>query len=209
MGESGARMKSMLNTLKNQFFAGLIIFVPLSLTIYFSYLLYVLISSTLHPILVTFIHVPPAFSRPISFAITLLLIWGMGIVASNFAGKRLVSWMDWMIHQIPVFRGFYEAIQKMTEAFFGSNNIYQSAVLVRYPRYETFTIAFVTGSFPGEQFQSTEPHYCVFIPTVPNPTSGILLYVPQSETIPLDLTIEEVAKIIVSHGFVPLNKNKL
>jgi uncharacterized membrane protein len=112
--------------------------------------------------------------------------------------------IDWIVHQVPVFRGLYEAIQKMTEAFFGSKNIYQAAVLVQYPRLGTYTIGFVTSEMPGAVFNVTEPHFCVFIPTVPNPTSGLLLYIPQSQTIPLHMSIEEVFKIIISHGFVPL-----
>ena len=176
------------------------------MTVYFSWLLFLLISATLHPILLhqSIVYLPPAAIRPLSFVLTLLMIWAMGALASNFIGRRLVQWIDWTVHQVPVFRGLYEAIQKMTEAFFGSKNIYQAAVLVQYPRLGTYTIGFVTSEMPGAIFSAAEPHFCVFIPTVPNPTSGILLYIPQSQTIALHMSIEEVVKIIISHGFVPL-----
>jgi len=198
----------MFNKIKRQFFAGLVIFVPLSLTVYFFRLFFLLMSQTLHPVLLHqhVIDLPPAVVRPVSFVLTIFLIWALGVVASNFIGKQFVGWFEAGIRRIPFFRGLYEAIQKVTEAFFGANPIYQSAVLVEYPRRGVYTFGFVTSQISGKVFQSDEPHYCVFIPTVPNPTSGILLYIAQSETIPLALSIEEVAKILVSHGFVPIQE---
>jgi len=198
----------MLSKLKRQFFAGLVIFVPIALTVYFSKLLFLLISGYLHPILVnqSLVALPPAAIRPLSFVLTIVLIWALGALASNFVGQWLVNWINKAVHQVPVFRGLYEAIQKITEAFFGAKNIYQSAVLVQYPRLGTYTIGFITSEMPGSVFSSTEPHYCVFIPTVPNPTSGLLLYIPASQTLHLDISIEDVFKIIISHGFVPLSE---
>lgn len=197
----------MWSKIKTHFFSGLVVFVPISLTLYFCYLLYVLISGLLRPLLTaqSWIVLPTFLVRPISFLLTLVLIWALGFMVSYFAGRRIVQLVEWFIHQIPVFSGFYDAIYKMTEAFFGSKNMYRSAVLVQYPRVGCYTIGFVTSELPGSLFNAAEPFYCVFIPTVPNPTSGILQYVPKSDTIPLTLTIEEVAKVIVSHGFVPLN----
>jgi uncharacterized membrane protein len=196
----------MLTKIKRQFFAGLVIFVPIALTVYFSRLLFLLVSAAMHPLLLhqQIVPIPPIVVRPLAFFLTLFLIWALGVFASNFIGRRLVTWMDWVIHQVPVFRGLYEAIQKITEALFGSKNIYQSAVMVQYPRLGTYTIGFVTSEMPGAVFGQTEPYYCVFIPTVPNPTSGLLLYIPRSQTLALHMSIEEVVKIIVSHGFVPI-----
>lgn len=195
-----------MNRLKRQFFSGLVIFVPLSLTIYFFRLFFLMMSQSLAPALAHQRIVPlhAAIVRPLAFVLTILFIWFLGVTASNFLGKRLVGWLESGIHRIPFFRGLYEAIQKVTEAFFGLNPIYQSAVLVEYPRPGIHTFGFVTSQMPGKAFGSEEVHYCVFIPTVPNPTSGLLLYVPKSQTIPLNITIEEVAKILVSHGFMPI-----
>src|SRR5262249_36411687 len=133
----------------------------------------------------------------------------VGVIASNFVGKRLLSWLESFISRIPFFRGLYEAIQKMTEAFFGPQALYQSVVLVEYPRKGVYTFGFVTSHVSGKVFHASEPHLCVFIPTVPNPTSGVLLYVPQSDTIPLKLSIEEVIKILVSHGIVPIEERSV
>jgi len=197
----------MMAKLKRQFFAGLVIFIPLCLSIYFIRFFFLLISQTLLPLFESqnWIDIPPAYVRPISFVLTLLLIWFLGVVASNFFGKRLVSWFEQGIHKIPFFRGLYEATQKITEAFFGANSIYKAAVLVQYPRQGCYTFGFVTSHISGKVLGHTDiPYLCVFIPTVPNPTSGVLLYIPESETIPLTLGIEEVAKILVSHGYVPI-----
>lgn len=201
----------MLTKLKKQFFAGLVLFVPISLTVYFIRGFFILMSQTLLPVInqQKFIDIPRSAVRPISFVLTLTLIWLMGVVASNFIGQRLVGWLESGIRRIPFFRGLYEAIQKMTEAFFGVNSMYQSAVLVQYPRLGVYTYGFVTSKVAGTFFGSAETHVCVFVPTVPNPTSGILIYVPQSEVISLNISIEEVAKILVSHGIMPIPDNAI
>jgi uncharacterized membrane protein len=196
----------MLNKFKRNFFAGLVIFIPLSLTIYFFHLFFLMMSDFLHPVILNqhWVPLPRASVRPISFCLTIFLIWFLGVVASNFMGKRLVSWFESGIRHIPVFRGMYEAIQKMTEAFFGTESPYKFVVLVEYPRKGLHTYGFVTNRLPGTIFGSKETFLCLFVPTVPNPTSGLLIYVPESETITLQMTIEEAAKILVSHGFVGL-----
>jgi len=196
----------MLNKFKRNFFAGLVIFIPLSLTIYFFHLFFLMMSDFLHPVILNqnLVPLPRASVRPISFCLTIFLIWFLGLVASNFMGKRLVAWFEAGIRHIPVFRGMYEAIQKMTEAFFGTQSPYKFVVLVEYPRKGLHTYGFVTNRLPGTIFGSKETYLCLFVPTVPNPTSGLLIYVPESETITLQMTIEEAAKILVSHGFVGL-----
>lgn len=199
----------MLNKLKRNFFAGLVIFIPLSLTIYCFHLFFLMMSDFLHPLMLhqSWIPLPRASVRPISFCLTIFLIWCLGVVASNFMGKRLVGWLESGIHHIPFFRGMYEAIQKMAEAFFGTQSLYQSVVLVEYPRKGMRTFGFVTNRLPGSVFGSSEKYLCLFVPTVPNPTSGLLVYVPESETITLHMSIEEAVKILVSHGFVTLTEN--
>ncbi len=195
-----------MHSFKRHFFAGLVIFVPLSLTIYVIQLFFLLVSQTLLPILEAqrWIPIHPSQVRVFSFILTILLIWGIGLVASNILGKQVVNWFERGLHRIPVFRGLYEAFQKITEAFFGQMNMYQSAVLVQYPRTGCYSFGFVTSRVAGSIFGSSEEYLSVFIPTVPNPTSGLLLYIKESEAIPVKLSIEEVAKIIVSHGFVPI-----
>jgi uncharacterized membrane protein len=198
-----------MNKIKRQFFSGLVLFVPLALTIYFFWLFFLVTSQALWLALTHqhWLTLPRAAIRPISFLLTLFLVWFLGLVASNFLGRRVVQGLEKGIRYLPFFRGLYEAIQKVTEAFFGSNPIYQSAVLVEYPRRGVYTFGFVTNRLSAPVFPSKEPHLCVFIPTVPNPTSGLLLYIPESETIPLTLTVEEAVKILVSHGFVPIQEN--
>src|SRR5690242_19302561 len=122
----------MLSRFKRNFFAGLVIFLPLSLMIYLFHLFFLTVSDRLHPLLLNqpWVPLPHASIRPISFFLAIFLIWSLGVVASNFMGKRLVSWLEAGIHRIPFFRGMYEAIQKMTEAFFSTQSPYQSVVLV-------------------------------------------------------------------------------
>jgi len=201
----------MLSAFKRQFFAGLVIFLPLGLTVYFIRFVFLHMSQTLLPVLMGqhWVQLPRGAVRPISFFLIVFLIWLLGMIASNFIGKQLIGWLEAVIRRIPFFRGLYEAIQKVTEAFFGANSIYQSAVLVEYPRKGVYTFGFVTSQISGRVFGSDEEYNCVFVPTVPNPTSGILLYLRQSETIPLSLSIEEAAKILVSHGFVQIREGSV
>src|SRR5207253_1404345 len=100
----------MLNSFKRYFFAGLVIFIPLSLTIYFFHLFFLMMSEWMHPVLLHqhWVALPSAIVRPASFILTIFLIWCLGVVASNFMGKHLVRWLEVLIHQIPVFRGMYE-----------------------------------------------------------------------------------------------------
>ncbi len=199
----------MLNHFKRHFFAGLVIFIPLSLTIYFIHFFFLMMSEWMNIVLTHqhWVSIHPALGAARQFFLTIFLIWALGLIASNFVGKQLVRWLEAGIRHIPVFRGMYEAIQKMTEAFFGTTSPYQAVVLVEYPRKGIRTFGFVTSRIPGKVFNSNEMHLCLFVPTVPNPTSGLLLYVPESETIPLHMTIEEAAKILVSHGFVAITES--
>src|SRR5690349_1529719 len=102
----------MLNKIKRQFFSGLVIFVPISLTVYFIRVFFLLMSQTLLPVLANqhYFLIPQQVVRPLSFILTISLIWFLGVVASNFIGKRLVGWLEAGIHRIPFFRGLYEAI---------------------------------------------------------------------------------------------------
>ncbi len=195
-----------MQSFKKHFFAGLVFVIPLLLTVYAFRFLFLFVSEALLPLLENqhWIFIHPSLTRLASFVLTVLWIWGMGVIASNLLGKRLVNWVESGLRHIPIFRGIYEALQKITEAFFGQTNIYQSAVLVQYPRSGSYTFGFVTSKVSGSIFGSQEGYLSVFVPTVPNPTSGLLLYIKESEAIPINLSIEEVAKILVSHGFVPI-----
>lgn len=153
----------MWTNFKRKFFAGLVIFLPISLTIYFFRLFFLLVSQWMLPPLLRqpWVELPRAAVRPLSFVLTIFLIWFLGVVASNFIGKRLVKWLEGAIHHIPFFRGMYEAIQKMTEAFFGAQSAYQSVVLVEYPRRGVRTFGFVTSRMSGKVFGSSEPYLCL------------------------------------------------
>lgn len=196
----------MMDTFRKQFFAGLVVVIPLGLTLYFIRLFYRLTSSTLLPILhqIPHIHIHDEWIRVISFVLIIVLIWGLGVFVSNWFGKWVVTLLERAISHVPFFRGFYEAVHKMTEAVFGAGSTFQAVVLIEYPDKDMYAIAFVTGHMDGVSFNSTEKYLCVFLPTVPNPTSGFVLYVPESKAIHVDLSIEEAAKILVSHGFVPI-----
>ena len=118
-------------------------------------------------------------------------------------GKRLVRWFEAGIRHIPVFRGMYEAIQKMTEAFFGTQSLYQSVVLVEYPRKGLWSLGLVTGStLRSIQERAGVPCVTVFVPSAPTPFTGWVIIVPVEDTIELPISIDDALRFAVSGGVI-------
>lgn len=120
--------------------------------------------------------------------------------------RRSFSFLEKNINQLPMIGKIYGAIKEMSHAFLGqSKNIFTRVVLVEFPRKGIYAIGFVTSEGKGEvQDKTIEKVINVFVPTTPNPTSGFLLLVPESEMIKLDMSVEEGLKLVISGGIVPL-----
>lgn len=120
--------------------------------------------------------------------------------------RRLFSFLEKNIHQLPMIGKIYGAIKEMSHAFLGqSKEIFTRVVLVEFPRKGTYAIGFVTSEGKGEvQDKTIEKVINIFVPTTPNPTSGFLLLVPEGDLIKLDMSVEEGLKLVISGGMVPL-----
>jgi uncharacterized membrane protein len=135
---------------------------------------------------------------------TAVVILVTGMIVANYLGEKLVSFWEGLLSRIPLVRSIYSAVKQVTEAFVGSEQSFQKAYLVEYPRRGTWTLAFQTSTKIGEAQVKTGLNSVVnvFVPTTPNPTSGFFLMVSQDDLVPLNMSVEQALKMIISGGVV-------
>lgn len=195
--------------MKKIFTTGLLTILPLAITVYVFYLVFSFLDNLIGDMIkaVFDYHVPG-----IGFAAGLLLIMLVGFIASNIIGSRLINYSDLLLQRLPLAKGIYTSAKQIIDAFtVQGKNAFQKVVLLEYPRKGLYVIGFVTGSSKGEIQQKTHAETLnVFVPTTPNPTSGMLILAPRHEVIELDMTVEEGMKVIVSGGlFSPSGETKI
>ena len=194
------RKKSIALKLRNYFFTGVVVLIPIGFTLYLTKVL-INISSKLIPTEInpnTYLH----FSIPgLEIILTIVFITIVGGLSLSFLGKKFLQIVDDLFKKIPILRTIYSAIGQMTESFTQKKNSKKSVVLVEYPRKGTWAVGFATKDNKGEMKKKTKRNLVnVFVPTTPNPTSGFLLMFPKEEVIYLDITFEQASKFIVSAG---------
>jgi len=178
-------------------FAGLFAIVPLALTFYIIKIIIVFLDQLTAPIMARINLEIPGFG----LILTLLIIFALGIFVTNVLGRRLFSWGERLISSIPLVKNIYNTLKQITNAFSGATQTenYQRVLYIQYPRKELWTICFVTGeSVDG----SGKEYYHVFVPTTPNPTSGVFIIIPKKDAIEADLTVEEGLKAVISGGLL-------
>ncbi len=198
--------------LKQSFIAGILIIVPFGVTIFVLYKLikWMLFFFSTGPagVLRHFIDVPPYVFQGISFVIgiaaTLLLIIFLGAVTRNFVGRRMLLFGESLISKIPLARTFYVSVKQVVQTLFFTSQMQsmKRVVLVEYPRKGIHAIAFVTGVTEAGKGHNTTDRKLVslFVPTTPNPTSGIYIMVPEEDLRELDISVEDAFRLIVSAG---------
>lgn len=136
--------------------------------------------------------------------LTLAILLTIGAVASNFVGRKLVTWGDALISRIPVVRSIYSSVKQVSDTVFSdSGNAFRTAVLVQWPREGVWTVAFITGSPAQEVARYLRDEYVsVYVPTTPNPTGGYFVLVRKSECVELEMSVDAALKYIVSMGVV-------
>jgi len=143
--------------------------------------------------------------RGLGVLLTLAILLGVGAIASNFVGKRLLGWGDAVVRRIPVVRSIYSSVKQVSDTLFSENgNAFRTAVLVQWPREGVWTIAFVTGT-PGSEVighLGGGDYLGVYVPTTPNPTGGYFVMLRRSDCIELKMSVDEALKYIVSMGVV-------
>ena len=200
------KKKSIALKLRNYFFTGVIVLVPIGFTLYLSKFLINFSTKLVPPGLNPNTYLPYAIPG-VEIILTVIFITIVGGLSLSFLGKKLLQIIDDLFKRIPILRTIYSAIGQMTESFRSQKGNKKSVVLVEYPRKGSWAVGFATKENTGEIKSKTKINLInVFIPTTPNPTSGFLLMIPKEDLIYLDMTFEEASKFIVSAGTsVPKN----
>ena len=194
------KKRSILTSFRNYFIAGIVVLIPIGITIYLTIFL-ISVSSKILPKEINPNHYLPYDIPGLEILISILLITLIGWISLSFIGKRLLKVLDNILKKIPILRTIYSAIGQMTDTFASSDNKKNNVVLVEYPRKGSWAVGFATKENFGEIANKTNKKIVnVFVPTTPNPTSGFLLMFPKDEVIYLDMTFEEASKFIVSAG---------
>ena len=198
--------------IRRNLFRGLLLVLPLAITAWVIRLLFGLVSRQATPRLQRMvewvgIEAPDGVIGAVSFSvasvlITAILIYAVGVIGSNFTGRRWLRWFESWILRVPLVRNVYGPLRQLLDSL-GSDRHenFSSVVLVQYPRKGLWTMGFVTAA-KRHSFEGETSKVPVFLPTTPNPTSGWLVFVAEDDLVTLDLTVEEAIKLIVSGGIV-------
>ncbi len=186
--------------LRRYIITGIVVIAPAFVTIWVLWNLFSFIDVRTKTMLGETLAQIPGFGFILFFAVIILV----GIFATNIIGKRMISFGEKIMTRIPLANRIYLAVQQISTAFLGSKrSVFSEVVLVEYPRKGIYSIGFVTSEAEGEvQCKTSQRVVCVFIPTTPNPTSGLLIFVPREELIYLDMTTEDGLKMVISGGVV-------
>jgi uncharacterized membrane protein len=191
---------------KRYFLTGLLVWVPLIITLW---VLHLLVTTMDYSLLL----LPPAL-RPDTYLgvripgmgvlLTIVILFVTGVFATNILGQKLVKIGEALLNRIPVVKTIYSSVKQVSDTLFsGSGQAFRHALLVQYPRQGSWTIAFLTGVPGGEVATHLAGDYVsVYVPTTPNPTSGFFLMMPRTDVIFLDLSVDEALTYIISMGVV-------
>lgn len=189
--------------LKRTILAGLLAIVPIAFTVWILKILFTSLSNLSAPVLRNFnINIPG-----LGLVLTILLIYILGLLVTNVLGRRLFSWGEKLVTAIPLVKPIYSTIKQITGAFSGASvKSFREVIFLQYPRKGVWTLAFVTNDSKAKD--GTECYH-LFVPTTPNPTSGVYIVIPKKDTIPSGMTVEEGLKSIISGGVLAPKKNPL
>ena len=191
---------SILGRLRNYFITGIVVLVPIGITLYLTKF-FISVSSKLIPNELNPNSYLPFAIPGLEILLSVIFITIVGSLSLSFIGKKILKIFNDILKRIPILRTIYSAIGQMTETLAPKKGSKKSVVLVEYPRKGSWAVGFATKDNDGEIAKKTNTDLVnVFVPTTPNPTSGFLLMFPKNEIIYLDMTFEEASKFIVSAG---------
>ena len=192
--------------LKKYLLTGLIVVVPITITLYIIQTLIGIMDDFLtfmpeayHPDTLFGFHIPG-----LGLVLVTLLVFLIGLLTHSYVGNKTVQIWDLLIGRIPLVRNIYQAIKQFTEAVFSTTGShFKQVVMLEFPRSGLYSIGFLAGPAGGElETMAGQTVMSIFIPCTPNPTTGYYVLVPEKELMYLDMTVEEAFKLIVSGGLV-------
>ncbi len=203
----------MTKIFRGYFITGLLVVVPLYFSIYVLSIIVGFMDGILnllpqiaHPDTYLPFHIPG-----LGIIFTIVSIFLIGVLATNFLGKSALSFSEKIVSKVPVVRMVYNATKQFMETFFTQGGQgFRKVVLIEFPRKGIYSMGFLTSKVNGEIKQKTtsEPSVCVFVPTTPNPTSGYFAVVPEKDVIALDMKVEDAFKVIMTGGMVIPNNDE-
>ena len=194
------KKRSIFVKLRNNFIAGVVVLIPIGITVYLT-LFIIKISSKILPKDLNPNHYLPHDIPGVEIIISVILITFIGWLSLSLIGKKLLEIFNNILKRIPILRTIYSAFEQMLEIFNKSDRNTKNVVLVEYPRKGSWAVGFATKENKSEiSHKSKQNLINVFVPTTPNPTSGFLLMFPKEEVIYLDMSFEEASRFIVSAG---------
>jgi uncharacterized membrane protein len=192
--------------MKNYFITGLLVLVPLVITIW-------VLNSLIQVMDQSLLLLPAAWQPKVLFGfnimgfgaiLTLGIVFVTGLIATNIFGAQLILLWEALLSRVPVVKSIYSSVKQVSDTLFSdSGNAFRQALLVEYPRKDVWTIAFLTGKPGGDVSNHLQGEYVsVYVPTTPNPTSGFFLMLPKADVVELDMTVDQALKYIISMGTV-------
>src|ERR1700687_1428103 len=200
--------------LRGYFFAGMLVTAPIAITVYVALLLISVVDQRVFDL------IPPVynpetylpFSVPgIGVVLMIVMLTLIGAIAAGYLGKLLLRLSDRLLNRMPVVRSIYGVAKQIVETVVSNKSVaFREVVLIEYPRSGIWTIGFLTGRSIAQIGEAVGHSLVnVFVPTTPNPTSGFLLFLPESEVHRLPMTVEEGIKLVISAGIVLPPTNRL
>lgn len=187
--------------LRNTFIAGLLIFLPLGLTVYVLFITFSFVDNILKPLIEAALgqYIPGT-----GIVTIILLIFILGFSVRVALGRKVLSRLEEVIERVPILRTVYSVVKYASETvFIQEGSEFKGVVLLEYPRKDLYTIGFTTGTMVREIQDLTEENIInVFVPTAPNPTSGYVVQIPEKDVKYLRMSVEDGLKLILSGGFL-------
>ena len=203
------RRGNLTSKLRNNFLTGLAVIIPVFITAYLIWSTIGLVDGWVLPL------IPEKYTidkfigidvKGIGVVIFLLFTVIIGSLTKGYFGRTILKSAESLVDRMPVVRSIYNGIKQIAETIFNqSNNSFEKACLVEYPRKGIWAVAFVSTKTKGEvnsKLGENKDLHSIFLPTTPNPTSGFLLFLPEKDIVFLDMSVEDAAKLVISAGLV-------
>jgi uncharacterized membrane protein len=196
-----------MSRMRSTMITGILTLTPIALSIYIMYRLFILLDQLLGRFLaILFEKKSVPYIPGLGFLLLLVLIFLVGLFARVYLGRKLISIGEWFLNRIPVLSKLALAIRQILESFLTDNNeLFRNSLLLEYPRKGVWAVGFMTRQTGGEvreklRTPNDNKLLSVFVPTTPNPTSGVLVFIPEADVVYLDMSVEDALKLVVSGG---------
>ncbi len=212
--ESGTKSAGAFTRLRNYFLTGIVIAAPISITIYLTWTFVSFVDESVKP-LIPAVYNPDnylPFSVPgVGLIVAIFALTMLGFLTANYLGRSMIASSERMLSRMPLIRNLYSGLKQLFETVLSQKQkSFQKAGIIEYPRKGLYAVVFISTQTKGEVkskltesgVPSEENIISVFLPTTPNPTSGFLLFVKETDVTLLDMSVEEAAKLVISAGLV-------